>query len=87
MPETWQRQTKHSSRYPNPFHNQITIENHSQASISNISVIDMLGRDILTIKPEKLGTIIVDTESLEKGAYFVKVYNNNDTFTAKMLKE
>jgi len=33
------------------------------------------------------GTININTQGLSKGSYFIKVYNNSDNFTVKMLKE
>ena len=73
--------------YPNPFGNQIIIENHSQASINDVSVIDILGREILNINPAQQSKVSIDTQSLESGMYFIKVSNNSDNFTVKMLKE
>ena len=73
--------------YPNPFGNQIIIENHSQASINDVSVIDILGREILNINPAQQSKVSIDTQSLQSGMYFIKVSNNSDNFTVKMLKE
>jgi hypothetical protein len=73
--------------YPNPFSDQFIIENTSQLTISKVSVTDILGREVISINPEQNGMIIVNTQSLNKGAYFVKVYNNTDNFTVKLIKE
>jgi hypothetical protein len=73
--------------YPNPFSEQFTIENTSPLTISKVSVTDILGREVISINPEQKGMIIVNTQSLNKGAYFVKVYNNTDNFTVKLIKE
>ena len=73
--------------YPNPFSNQVTIENKSQTPITKISVSDVLGREVITSTPNQLGTINIDTHTFDNGVYFIKVYNNSDSYSVKLIKE
>ena len=79
--------TKQIEAYPNPFENQIVLENKSQTPVTKISVIDMLGREVLAINNIQSTTITINTQSLEDGMYYVKIYNNSNNFTVKMLKD
>lgn len=73
--------------YPNPFSNQITIENKSQTAITKICICDLLGREIMALRHEQKETITIDTESFNKGIYFVKTYTGNNSYTVKLIKE
>jgi hypothetical protein len=73
--------------YPNPFNNQLIIENKSQMPITKVSVNDLLGREVMTLTPEILRTITLDTHNFDNGIYFIKVYNNNDSYSVKLIKE
>jgi type IX secretion system substrate protein len=73
--------------YPNPFNNQITIENKNQIAITKISVCDLLGREIITFNPEQTEAISINTQGFDKGIYFIKAYNGNSSYTVKLIKE
>jgi hypothetical protein len=74
--------------YPNPFNDQVTIENNSQAAITKVSICDLLGREVITLNPEQTGNITVNTQHLNNGIYFINVYNNNsDNYTIKLIKK
>jgi len=73
--------------YPNPFNNQITIVNTSQTAITKVSVCDLLGREVISTTPNQISTITVNTQGFDNGVYFIKVYNNSDSFTVKLIKE
>ncbi len=73
--------------YPNPFSNQLTIENKSELSITKISISDLLGREIMTTNVEHSKEININTQSFDSGVYFVKVFNNSDSYTVKIIKE
>ena len=73
--------------YPNPFSDQIIITNTSKTVITKVSVIDILGRDVITLNPNQLGTVNINTQGLSKGSYFIKIYNDSDNYTAKLIKE
>jgi hypothetical protein len=73
--------------YPNPFTDQFVIENKSKTEISQISVTDMLGREITKLAPGNVDLIKVNTAEFAKGIYFIKVSNNTDSFTIKLIKE
>ncbi|HWY36023.1 MAG TPA: T9SS type A sorting domain-containing protein, partial [Nitrosopumilaceae archaeon] len=73
--------------YPNPFSDMFTIENKSQITLSEIRVIDVLGREIMRQNPEKTENITVDMRTFDSGIYFVKLYNNRECVTVKLIKE
>jgi type IX secretion system substrate protein len=73
--------------YPNPFNDQITIQNNSQEAITKISIIDVLGREVLSSVPSQMGNIVIYTQSLNNGVFFIKAYNTNNSFTVKLIKE
>ncbi len=73
--------------YPNPFNEEFIIENKNQVLISDISITDVLGRDIMKINPDKTERITIDTRTFGKGLYFVKVSDKDDSFTVKLMKQ
>ena len=74
--------------YPNPYIDNTTIENLSQTLITKVVVTDVLGRDVLMIKPEQTTKkISIDTHNFDKGVYFIKIYSNEDNFSLKTIKE
>ena len=74
--------------YPNPLNDKVTIQNKSQESITKIIICDMLGREIMTLNPNQTNNpIVINTQGIDNGVYFVKVYNNSDGFTVKLIKE
>ena len=78
---------KNINVYPNPFSDQVTIENKSKAIINQVSVTDMLGREVLKATPNNASSFTINTGTFNKGVYFVKVSNNSDSFTVKLVKE
>ena len=73
--------------YPNPFNNQLSIENRSQTPITKIIFSDVLGREVTTLTPNQLGTINIDTHTFNSGVYFIKIYTNSDSYSVKLIKE
>lgn len=69
--------------YPNPVKNIFTIE--AVDIISDISVFNILGQEVITLQPNELTTEI-DMTALNSGTYMVKVTVNNKTQTIKLLK-
>lgn len=72
----------HAKVYPNPAHNTIVIETGNR--IQKISMIDVLGKEVLSEKD----TNVVDISSLDKGVYLLKVETDNQrVFITKIIKE
>lgn len=75
--------------YPNPANDKLNLEiSMAQSSTANISVVDMLGREVIRLGDVNLSTgnnlIEINTSSLNSGAYFVKIMSN-DGITSKKI--
>ena len=70
--------------YPNPANDFITIENTSMA-IDEIVIYDITGKTIKTILP-KTNTTKVNVSDLSDGVYFIKISNNKQSITKKIIK-
>jgi uncharacterized repeat protein (TIGR01451 family) len=70
--------------YPNPTSNVLNIE--SKNKISNIEIIDINGRSLLS-KSLNSNSTSINVESLSNGIYFVKVWNENGNFVQKFTKK
>lgn len=68
------------SVWPNPATNAIVV---NTASNSNVSIIDLLGREIFSTNVEKQRTI--DVGNLPRGLYVVQITANHSTLTCKVL--
>jgi len=72
--------------YPNPVNNNILILN-SQSIIQNISVVSIIGQNVLKVSPNS-STHILQMENLKSGIYFVKVKTINGLEkTFKIIKD
>ena len=67
--------------FPNPFHNEIEII--SKEKIRKIVLIDYLGRKVEVGKTEKEPGILLDTEKLVPGIYFVSINGKGGTKLVK----
>lgn len=72
--------------FPNPVTNNLTISNKSKLAITAITITDVLGQEVMSIKPEVSETINVNTSQFVAGIYFVKIVSNSDNFTLKIIK-
>ncbi len=77
--------------FPNPFTNQINISfNLENSGDVNISLLDVLGREILNTKSkENPGTIIktISAPQLANGVYWIKLDTGKNILYKKLLKE
>jgi Zn-dependent metalloprotease len=71
--------------YPNPAHNNISIT--APEPIKNISVVDMIGKTILSHQPENETSVSLDVSLLPAGVYFVKVSAGESSKLVKLIKE
>jgi len=70
--------------FPNPVKNNLTLK--ANQNIQNISVVNMLGQEVLRISPNTLESNL-DMNGLNTGSYFVKVTINNATETIRVVKQ
>ncbi|MGY0392742.1 fibronectin type III domain-containing protein [Bizionia sp. KMM 8389] len=69
--------------YPNPVTNVLNVK--AQNSISNVTIYNMLGQEVLRTAPNALASE-VDMSNLQTGAYFVKVSIGNTSKTIRVIK-
>ena len=75
--------------YPNPANNtiQISLQNTVE-TFDRISIIDVLGKNILALKPSTSNQLTIDVNDLSKGIYFVEIITQNGfKQTKKLIKE
>jgi len=72
------------SYYPNPVVNTLNMK--ANTTIDNVSVLNLLGQEVLNVSPSKLQSNI-DFSNLNTGVYLVKVQIGNTTGTFKVVKE
>ncbi|WP_040279979.1 fibronectin type III domain-containing protein [Psychroserpens damuponensis] len=70
--------------FPNPVKNTLTL--NAQNEMSNVSVINMLGQEVLRMSPNSVDSV-VDMSELQMGVYFVNVTINNTTETVRIVKQ
>lgn len=70
--------------YPNPVKNTLTIE--ANASINRVSIYNILGQEVMVSSPKTNATTL-QTSSLQKGVYVVKMDIDGAISTSKIIKE
>jgi uncharacterized repeat protein (TIGR01451 family) len=68
--------------YPNPTSNQFTID--TELEISEITIIDITGKNIRTIKQN---TKTINVADLSNGIYFIQLITEERTITKKFVKQ
>ena len=72
---------KNSHIYPNPASNELNL---SLEDVNRVEIYDLLGKMILSEEhPESK----MNVSSLMQGAYFVKIYTENNCYTEKFIKK
>ncbi|WP_055436515.1 T9SS type A sorting domain-containing protein [Lacinutrix algicola] len=71
------------SYYPNPVNNTLTL--NAQQAITNVSVFNMLGQQVLRNVPNAV-TKTLDMSNLQSGAYFVQVTVGTSVETVRIIK-
>jgi para-nitrobenzyl esterase len=72
--------------YPNPANNSLVVSGLSN-NVSNVEVIDLTGRNILSISNGITNQLIINTDLFANGIYFLRI-NENSTFnTYKFIKQ
>ena len=72
------------SAYPNPTNDKWTISSTSE--ISNISLFDILGKQVQSLSPNN-NEASIDASSLGTGIYFAKIQGVNGSKTLKLIKQ
>ncbi len=72
--------------FPNPFHNQITIENLQKLNITEYQIIDLKGQIIKSGSIFTSKSTINFDENLQNGLYFLKLFNSTESFHIKIVK-
>jgi hypothetical protein len=70
--------------FPNPVKNMLTL--NAQNTIDKITVINMLGQEVLRTSPNTSNAVI-DMSSLQTGIYFVRVTINTLSQTVRVIKQ
>lgn len=71
--------------YPNPFTNQLFIESTEQFEM--FTICDLPGKILIEEKLKKNETTVVNTESLKKGIYILKLTNQQKSKVLKVVKQ
>ena len=72
--------------YPNPAKDKLTIS-FSESFTGDVSVVDLLGRNILEVKLMKQKSVSMDVSGFVKGVYFVIINNSEAVFSRKIVVE
>ncbi len=70
--------------YPNPFSTNFTIK--SKYTINDITFYNVIGERVMSLKANS-NQVVVNTDKMNSGVYFVKIKANNQTKTLKVLKK
>lgn len=75
--------------YPNPVNDMLNLEiSMLESTHANISVVDMLGREVISLGEVSLSTgnnkFEINTSNLSNGAYFVKIISNSGITSKKI---
>lgn len=73
---------------PNPFSNELILDDLDTKVIEKVQLVDINGRIVMT-KNVVTGSIVLSTNTLPKGIYFVQSYDKNDLLfkSHKVIKE
>ena len=71
--------------YPNPTHNKLSLK--SEEIVKSIRIIDILGKEVLSVRPEKYGEIFVVVENLKSGTYMLQSETEMGIKVAKFIKK
>ncbi len=71
--------------YPNPAQNIITIDNTSGINISEIWIVDLLGKKVNKKLVSNLNKQTIDVSELNKGIYLAVLFNNENQIGSKRI--
>ena len=73
--------------YPNPATNELRIINYNPQNNNNLAIYDIYGKEILNISIENTTSPIINISNLSSGIYFVKLEDNGQIKTKKLIIE
>jgi len=75
------------SLYPNPASVSFTVKFESPSKINTVSVYSIIGNEVMSKKYEGNSKLSFNIQSLKKGKYIVRVFNNDgSTETLSLIK-
>jgi Outer membrane protein Omp28/Secretion system C-terminal sorting domain len=79
-------QNENITLYPNPANNTLFINTNMEFEISNISVYNTIGQEVLVSEKNNLNKVSLDVSSLNKGIYIIQFTTSNlRQFTKKFV--
>ena len=72
--------------FPNPSTGIFTIKSESNTENTVISIYDLNGRELFSVKSEKLNNQILELSSLQNGVYILNILDGNNKFSKKLVK-
>lgn len=78
-------ESKEINIYPNPSQDNIQIENKSQVNITNITIIDMLGKEVKDLALSNSNIQTIDVSELKDGIYFVNFIDSDKRVVSKKI--
>lgn len=73
--------------YPNPSHGSITIQTKHSLTNAEILVYNIMGQVVSKIQNISGQKVVMKTDGLTKGAYFIKIKNGDEMLTTKIIIE
>ncbi len=73
--------------YPNPTEGNVSVAYSNNTAISEIRIVDINGREVLSIENVNASKIDFDINEFQSGVYFVQVISEYGTQTRKIIKE
>ncbi len=71
--------------YPNPTTGEVTINNDFGYSSSDCNIYNLLGNLVYSCKFNASQELFLNLNNLADGIYFIKVVNNNNVYTSKLV--
>lgn len=75
--------------YPNPVSNELNIQFFNKLKVEEtlITVYDVMGKEVITLKNNTHSSIKINTENYSTGIYSIQVKTTNNSFTKKFIKQ
>jgi hypothetical protein len=72
--------------YPNPVKNTVTISSSENILLSEVSINDVNGRTVKTLKVNNLSEVQLDVNELSSGLYFMNITTDSGIAVKKFIK-
>lgn len=64
--------------YPNPAKSTINVNNTSNVEVTNITILDITGKEVKSISASSASNQAIDISDLTEGIYVINMYNNDE---------